>query len=308
MSEKDNLQNAINLLMNGKRKEAAAELLNLDSKIMDKNLRIQLIDASLSALDPTKDGGRLIELSGEGIKIAGDYGRKDLQAHFMSRRADFLMTKVAFLQYRRQNLKLAPGWIEFSTEANKQEYEKLTAQVEKLEREVNDLLAQATILAEQSGNKNVFGRVLMARGSVESSRYFHYKTECMRGNLRTKLWLKFEFLRYPFFEHLIIFTGKNAQKLRSPVDTFTENFLKAAQIFEELGDSTAGYAYHNLANDLKTAYRFREARKYLEKAKSIAVKHNDPLLKKQVEMLEKAIKAKNRDIPDYLSGETRESD
>jgi len=69
MSEKDNLQNAINLLMNGKRKEAAAELLNLNSKIMDKNLRIQLIDASLSALDPVKEGERLIELSGEGIKL-----------------------------------------------------------------------------------------------------------------------------------------------------------------------------------------------------------------------------------------------
>ena len=308
MSEKDNLQNAINLLMNGKRKEAAAELLNLDSKIMDKNLRIQLIDASLSALDPTKDGGRLIELSGEGIKIAGDYGRKDLQAHFMSRRADFLMTKVAFLQYRRQNLKLAPGWIEFSTEVDKQEYEKLTGQVEKLEKEVNDLLAQAIILAEQSGNKNILGRVLMAKGSVESSRYLQYKTECMQGNIRTKLWLKFEFLRYPPFEHTIIFTWKNAQKLQSFIDTFTENFLRAAQIFEESEDSTAGYAYHNLANDLKTAYRFREARRYLEKAKSVAVKHNDPLLKKQVEMLEKAIKAKNRDIPDYLSGETRESD
>lgn len=308
MSEKDNLQNAINLLMNGRRKEAAAELLNLESKITDKNLRVQLIDASLSALDPVKESDKLIEMSEEGIKIAGDYGKKDMQAHFMSRRADFLMTKVAFLQYRRQNLKLAPGWIEFSTEADKQEYEKLTAQVEKLEKEVNDLLAQALILAEQSGNKNVFGRVLMAKGSVESLRYIHYKTECMRGNLRTRLWLKFEFLRYPFFEHLIIFSGKNAQKLQSFVDTFTANFLKAAQIFEDSGDSTAGYAYHNLANDLKTAYRFREARKYLEKAKSIAVKHNDPLLKQQVEMLVKAIRAKNRDIPDYLNGETREDD
>lgn len=308
MSEKDSLQNAINLLTSGRRKEAAAELLNLDSKIMDKNLRIQLIDASLSALDPIKEGERLVEMSGEGIQIAGNYGKKDLQAHFMSRRADLLMTKVTFLQYRRQNLKLAPEWIEFSTEADKQEYEKLTVQVEKLEREANDLLAQALMLAEQSGNKNVLGRVFMAKGSVESSRYLHYKTECMRGNLRAKLWLKFEFLRYPFFEHLIIFTGKNAQKLQSFVDTFTENFLKAAQIFEESGDSTAGYAYHNLANDLKTAYRFRKARKYLEKAKSIAVKYNDPLLKQQVEMLGKAIKAKNRDIPDYLNGETREDD
>lgn len=308
MSEKDNLQNAINLLMSGRRKEAATELLNLDNKIMDKNLRIQLIDASLSALDPIKEGERLIEMSEEGRKIAENNSKKDLQAHFMSRRADLLMTKVTFLQYQRQNLKLAPGWMEFSTEADKQEYEKLTAQVEKLEREVNDLLEQALMLAEQSGNKNVLGRVWMAKGSVESSRYLHYKTECMRGNLRTKLWLKFEFLRYPFFENLFIFTGKNKQKLQSFVNTFTANFLKAAQIFEDSGDSTAGYAYHNLANDLKTAYRFREARKYLEKAKSIAVKHNDPLLKQQVEMLGKAIRAKNRNIPDYLSGETREDD
>lgn len=308
MSEKNNLQNAINLLTQGRRKEAAVELLNLENKITEKNLRIQLIDASLSALDPINENEKLIEMSGEGIKIVGDYNKRDIQAYFMSRRADFLTIKVTFLQYRQQNLKLAPGWIEFSIEADKQEYQKLTAQVDKLEREVDDLLTQALSLAEQSGSKNIFGRVLMAKGSVESLRYFHYKTECIRGGLRAKLWLKFNFLRYPFFERLIIYTGKNAQKLQSFVDTFTEKFLKAAQIFEESGDSMAGYAYHNLANNFSTAYRFRKAKKYLKKAKNIAIKHNDSLLKRQIEILEKVIKAKNKNVPDYLNGETRESD
>ena len=66
----------------------------------------------------------------------------------------------------------------------------------------------------------------------------------------------------------------------------------------------AGYAYHNLASSLRTVYKFGTARRYLKKAKSIAQKYNDPLLRQQIEILEEEIRTKNRDIPDYINGET----
>lgn len=301
MSEKDKLQNAISLLADGHREKAAAELMILETVIMDKNLRIQLIDAALSAIDPVKENGKLIQLSDEGISIADDYDRKDLQIIFMSRKADFLMGKITFLQYDRHNLKLSPDWIEFSTEVDKKEYEKLTSEIEKVNDEINTLLNNALMLAEQSNDKRLVARVLMASASTESARYFHYKMEYMPNGFRAKLWLKFEFMRFPFFERLFIFSNEKGKILNNFIDSFTKKFLKAAQILEKLNDSMAGYAYYNLANDLKSVYKFKEAEKYLLKTQIIVKKHSDCLLEKQTKLLEKAIKARNRDVPDYIN-------
>jgi len=277
----------------------------MEARIIDKNLRIQIIDLLLSALDPVDKYEKLILLSFEGAKIAEEYGQKDLQAYFMSRRASFLITKISFLQYKQRNLKLAPGWIEFSTKIDKNEYGKLTTEIEKIEIEIEDLLEQASVLAKESGNKKVLGRVLMEISSIESTRYLHYKSECFNNRFRTKLWLTFEILRHPFFEYLIIFSKKESKKLQSFINVFTENSLQAAQIFEELNDPTAGYAYHNLANNLKSTYEFKKAKKYLKKAKIIANKYGDKLLNQRINDLEKEIKNKNRDIPDYINGERK---
>ena len=306
MSVKNKLQNAISLLTQGHRKDAATELLVLEPIIVDKNLRIQLIDAMLSALDSVENNDMLIKLSNEGIGIAGEYNRKDLQAFFMSRNADFLMINMTFLQYDRDCLKLSPGWTEFSTEVDKEKYEKLTAEIKRNENEIDHLLNDALVLADQSGDRQTGARILMTSAGIESLRYLNYKGECMRSSLCAKLWLRFEFIRYPFYERLFVSSNSEKKKLNNLVMSFTEKFIKAAQILEGLNDSMAGYAYHNLANDLKSAYKFKKAKKYLSKAKAIAEKHNDQLLNKQVELLEKAIKARNKDIPDYINGETRD--
>jgi cell division protein FtsB len=305
MSEKDRLHNAINLIMQGQRKEAAAELLALEKIITDKNLRIQLIDAALSALDPVSENDKLIKLSEEAIAMTDKNNRKDLQAFFTSRKADFLMGKMTFLLYGQANLKLSPDWTAFSTEEDKKEYEALTAEAEKTESEINTLLRDALMLAEQSNSKQVVARILMSSASIDSARYLHYKMECMRGGLRTKLWVKFELLRHPFFEKWLVYSKEKTDKLNGFLKSFTDKFLNAAHILDELNDSLAGYAYHNLANDLKSAYRFGKAKKYLLKAKAMAERHNDYLLKKQVELLGKAINARNGDIPDYINGEIR---
>lgn len=305
MQEKSRLQNAINLVMQGQRKEAVTELLALEKIITDENLRIQLIDAVLSALDPIKENAKLIELSDEAIAMTSKYGRKDLQAFFMSRKADFLMGGMTFLYYGKANLKLSPDWIEFSTETDKKEYEVLSEKAVNTNNGINALLRDALVIAEQSNDKKVVARVLMANASIESARYLHYKSECMRGGLHTKLWVRFEFMRYPFFENWLISPKERRKKLNGYIKSFTDKFLTAAQMLEGLNDSLAGYAYHNLANDLKSAYRFRLAKKYLSKAKVIAEKNNDLMLKKSVGLMEKAIKARNRDVPDYIYGEIR---
>jgi len=292
--------------MQGRRKEATAELMLLESTVRDKGLRLQIIDAALSALDPVRENGRLISLSEEAVGISRHYGRKDLESFFMSRKADFLSTKITFLQYKQRNLKLSPDWTEFSTEQDREEFQKLTQEIKEVNEEIDNLLNSALSIAEQTKSQQNVARILMASASIESARYLQYKTECLGSNFRAKLWLKFPIMRYPILETSFIFPGDQGRTLNKFVDSFTKKFIKATQVLRGVDDSLAGYAYHNLANDLKTAYRFRQAKKYLIRARVVAEKYNDALLKKQVEALGRAIKARNKDIPDYINGETRE--
>ncbi len=308
MSEKDELKKAMDLIEKGKRSDARAALLALEPNLKNPNLRLQLIDASLGVLDPLKDNTTQIRLASEGIRMATAAGLGYLQAHFMARSADLLMMQVALRQHRQKKLKLAQEWMEFSTEADKREYEQLTEEVDKLEKEIDGLSSGAIALAEASGDKRIQGYVLLSKAGIESSRYLRFKADCMVHSFRAKLWMKYEFMRLPFFETLMMFSNGDAKKLQAYIKLFTKSFLDAARLFESIDDSTAAVAYHNLANDLKGAYRFRAARKYLAMGKANALKHSDEQMLRRIELMEKEIKGKNRNLPDYLNGETRDLD
>lgn len=308
MSEKDELKKAMELMEQGKRSDARAAFLALEPKLKDPNLRLQLIDASLGVLDPLKDNTTKIRLATEGIQIAKAAGLDYIEAHFMARNADLLMMQVALRQHRQGKIKLAREWFEFSTEADKCEYEQLTEEVNNLEKEIDGLLSKALELAKASGDKRIHGYVLLSKASVESSRYLRLKADCMVHSFRAKLWTKYEFMRSPFFETLMMFSNGDAKKLRAHIKLFTRSFLEASQLFESIDDSTAAVAYHNLANDLKGAYRFRAARKYLAMSKANALKHSDEQMLRRIELMEKEIEGKNRNLPDYLNGETRDLD
>lgn len=308
MSEKSELQNAIGLVLQGDRAAARAALLSLEPRIKDQHMRVQLIDAMLSVLDPLTDNAKQVELSVEGAQIAETIGLPDLAADFMARKADFLMLQVSIRQHRMAMLKLAPNWIEFATEVEKAEYESLATKIAKLEQEIDALLSHAISQAEGSGDKRDLGFVLMSKAAIESSRYLQFKTAYMAHGIRAKLWIKFRFMRYPFFEYLLTAWNGDAKKANILFNSFRDSLLKAARLFEEINDSNAGAAYYNLANNLRTAYKFRSARKYLNKAEVIALKHNDKIVLKQVEEMRQVIRNKNKDVPDYLNGERREWD
>src|ERR1700688_367837 len=82
--------------------------------------------------------------------------------------------------------------------------------------------------------------------------------------------------------------------------------IAAADEFRKDGDeSGTGYAYYNLANHLRTAFLFSKAKKYLHLAKRVAERHRDENLLSSIKVLEKSIRARTRDIPNYLAGERR---
>jgi len=307
MSEKDELKKAIDLSLQGKRKEAAAILVALESKIKEPNMRLRLIDASLAILNPVKDNPKLIDLAEEAIKITASGDATGYQAYFMARKADLLRFQIGLRQHRMASLTLTPSWIAFAIETDKKEYDVLKSETEKMETESESLMEQALLLADKSGDKKTKGHILLQEGQILSSKYLQSKTECLRNTLYGKLWVKFQFGRYPFFENLFGLRNKNIRKLSGYVKSFRESFLEAGRLFEEIADPSSSNAYFNLANDLKTAYRFREANKWLKKARVLALKYNDLVMVTKIDEMEKIVAAKNKDVPDYINGEEREN-
>lgn len=305
MSEENELAAALDLYAQGRRSEATASILKLEPRVRDKKARLQLIDAALSVIDPTKQNAPLIDLSEEGIRIASELRLVDLQAFFMARKADVLIIKEGVFWHRQTSLKLAPGWIEFSTEADKRNWERLERERAALNTEIDELLARAFFVAEQSSNKRILGRVLMALGGVASARYLQCKAESMKHGMQAKLWVNFRIFRYPVFERLFLLLNRKGRGVKAQLELLTKSYLRAAEVFKKIEDSTEAHAYYNLAVHLRGAYDFRAVRKYLRRAREIAVRHDDQILIRQIDSLERIVKARNTDIPDYLHGETR---
>ena len=103
MSEKIDFKKAMSLLMKGRGKEASTVLLPLYQQTTKKGFKLQLIDALLTALDPLQENQKLIDMAFEGIRLANELRASDLQAHFMAKKADFLMNNVLLDQHQRAN-------------------------------------------------------------------------------------------------------------------------------------------------------------------------------------------------------------
>ncbi len=308
MSNENELKKAMDLAIQGKRQEAAAILVVLESKIKEPNLRLRLIDASLSSLSPVKNNAKLIDLAEEAIKITTQAGISNYQAHFMARKADLLRFQITIRWHRVTSLTLTPGWIGFATEADKMEYEVLTSETKKMEDESDNLLEQALTLANKSEDKKTKAYILMDRGQVSSSKYLQRKTDCLRGTLYGKLWVKSQSCRYPIFENFFALINVTVRELPVYVKSFKKDLLEAGKLLEQIDDSAASSAYFNLANELKTAYRFREAQKHLKKSRTIALKYGDIAMIVKIDEMKKIIAARNKDVPDYIDGEERSND
>lgn len=302
MPEENNFEEAMGLLKTGRRKEASRIFLQLYQQTTNNRFKLQILDPLITALDPTQENKKLIDLCSDGIDLAAVLGFSDLQAHFMGRKADFLVNKLSVYQYHRACLKLAPGWIEFSTESDKKKHEFLTKKIEELEIEIDRLLGDAFKLGEAIGNKKISAFILMSKASVESSRYFQYKMDYLRVPWKAKIALLLNRLGY---ESTLIFGFKHSQVLKGYIRSCIADYNNAAKLLEEINDDGARFAYYNLAVHLKSTYRFRMAKKCLRKAKAIAERNRDSQLLARIKALEASIMAKNRDVPNYIEGETR---
>jgi hypothetical protein len=302
MSEESDYKKIFDLLMTGRRKEAAPALLELFERTTQKELKLKIVDALMAALDPINEVLKLIKFASKGIELAKELNAPDFTAYLMARKAEFLMAQSSTLEYERSNLKLPPGWMEFSTEADKSRHELLSKKIVAIEAEIDNLLTEAFEIAEQIGDKKSLAYILMVQASIASSCYLRYKGKYILGGWRTKIWL---ILHRWGYEFSFLLGFKAYKELNYYVRSFTEDYLKAAKLLEEINDNPS-WPYYDLAVHLMTAHKFRKALHYLNKAEPIAKERNDKLQLAKITAVRESIKKRNKDMPDYLKGETRE--
>ncbi len=305
MLEENNLKNALQLISVGRRGEASRILLNIYKRTTNQDIKLQVILALIVSLNQIEHNKLLIQLCNEGIKIAA-YLQPNTQGYLMANKAIFLINHIALLIYRKSNLKLAPGWLGFSTEAEKHEFEELNRQITSGEHEVDNLIEESLKIANGQDKKSLQGHIYHAIGKIYGSKYFNYNLEYAVQN-RKITWLSNHYLirRFNLYKYLIYSRGQR-KKLNESVALTIENLLEAVQLFKDAGNEpSASYALFDLSMQLKNFNRFRKASKYLATSKTIAEKHNDAELLRNIDVVGRSIKMRNTDIPNYLEGESR---
>jgi len=308
MSEKNDFEQAIALLMKGRRQEAAKELWTLYRTVASESFRLQVIvEGLVNALDPFKDLDQLMTAVNKGIALSEQMNRADIQAYLMAKKASLHMNEITILQYRQQNLRLHPAWIGFATEAEEAEHGAITEKIDETEKSAVTLLSSALQMAKEAGNKRIEAYVWVCSGEVNVGRYMHFKMQAMMGSIERAKWRRrLSLLRRYGLENYLFYDLRQIRELRKYIAQFTSHLLRAASLFHEINDSAEANTLFNLSNHLRIAFKFMEARRYLKRAETVARNYNQELLLKHIEEMKKRIKARNKDVPNYVEGETRE--
>jgi hypothetical protein len=207
----------------------------------------------------------------------------------------------------RRRLRMAPGWLGFSLEHDEAQFKELTQKIEANEAEIKGMLAQALATADQSVSHSTKAQVLLCAGQVHFNRYMNLKTEYLKGVVLIPRGL-LQLLRLYWLDDFLHFAKDERARINACLNQCEASYLTAADEFQKDGDELGvGHACFNLANDLRSAFRFRKAKKYLRLAKRIAERHGDNNLLAGIRVLEKSIRMRNRDTPNYLAGERRET-
>ena len=108
-------------------------------------------------------------------------------------------------------------------------------------------------------------------------------------------------------DDFVLFTKKERRTMADSLRQCEASYLASAEESRKDSDeSSIAYVYFNLANELRTAFRFHRAKKYLRLAKQIAERQNEQRLLPRITLLEKRIRQRNRNTPNFLAGERSE--
>jgi hypothetical protein len=297
MSEVDELRAAQHFIEQGVPAQAQPILWRL---YQSKNPAIAL-NAGLSllaALDHVRQNDTLLGITDRCIGIASALGKRDIHTSLLVQKAELLFRKMSHLLYQEQNLKLAANvfrWIDFSLQEDKSEHAALGEERKRLERDISALEAGARTELEANPDHYFQGKILMGLAELSFSRFMYDLGVLVNaGRWKSKI-MNLYYVRRWNLDKLIGYDRAARRKLRDSFRNATVLYKKALEEFSaDQYESDAAHVAYALALKHAITFRFTNARKFLNQAKSIANKDRDKNLFNHIEDLEKLIKDRYR--------------
>lgn len=276
--------------------------IDLSRHAYNPELRLESALALIERLNPARSVDIILEACSTGMDMAEKLGKIQIRAHLMSVRAQDLAILNGSLMLARKNLRLAPGWLGFSLERDEQQYKELTARIEANDGEADRLARDAE---KESGDKATLGHVLLSVANISFQRYMSRKLDSLHKIAPLPSFIRKKLESYALDECLW-YDIPDREAMRNNLKECECRYLEAAAAFHAAGDELkVACAFYGLANDLRSANRFRKAKRYLRQAEKIARHHNDQTLLKRISLLKERIRQRNRNVPNYAAGEGR---
>lgn len=301
-TEEDRFAAAEQLWASGDAKAAAAVHVDLSRHAQNPELRLRSALVLIERLNPGWNVDVILEACSTGMEMAEKLGEATTRAYLMGMRAKNLAILNGSLIIARKNLRLAPGWLGFSLERDEEQYKSLTKRIDTNDEEI-DRLARAA--QSESGNQATLGHVLLSVGNISIQRYMSVKSDCLQKAVRLPSLIR-QRLRSSSLDEYLWYRALDRRTMRKHVKECECRYSEAVAAFQAADDElNVAYAFYAVANDLRSANRFRKARRYLKQAETIARQHNDQTLLNRIPVLKERIHQRNRNVPNYAAGEGR---
>ncbi|MFA4995708.1 MAG: hypothetical protein WC536_01040 [Patescibacteria group bacterium] len=286
MSEEDKFSQAEAMIVVGHKEEAAKMFLDIFNSSSNVVMRLNCGLELNRSLDPVRDTEQLLVITNETIRLSNRLVDKDIKAIALCYKGLLSLHKKLRSIDRMKRIKLSPEWFEFSLEREQVEYETLEQELSDLEENATQSLKEAEGIADKTKDSALMSTVYSMIGQA-----YGYRSMELRYNKIGKNGLQ-HWLIEKRLEHLL-YNRKDKKGLKLLHKEADKFFLKAISISEENNDlPEKALALYNYANQLRTMYRYREARKYLNLSKEIAIKIPDKQLLENIDTMDDRIKTK----------------
>lgn len=303
MSEEQDLKEARDFIAENNKDQASKILWRLYQSHNPK-IKLDTILSLLVILNHFTENEKLLEITGEGLKITSMLKNKDVEAYLLVEKCNFLLNKIGFMIYRQKNLKLSASvfkWISFSTEQEKNEFETITQQRKNIEQEIQKLEITISDIVKNSKNYYFRGHIFLRLGDFYSSKFLNDQLDTMiGGKIRSKIGNMY-FVRRWNLGKWFFYKNEDRKKIKDDWNKCIYFFKSAISDFKSGNhDGEMAHAYYNFAIKYKTIFRFRKSKKLLEQAQKLAEKCNEKRLLSQIALFRKELTDRNKHIRNYV--------
>jgi hypothetical protein len=299
-TEEDSFATAEQLWASGDAKAAAGVHLDLSRHAQNAELRLRSALVLVERLNPGWNADVILEASSTGIKMAEKLGESATRAYLMGMRAKNLAISNGSLILAQKNVRLAPGWLGFSLERDEEHYKSLSKRIDANDQEIERLARDAQ---KYCADQATLGHVLLSLGNISIQRYMSLKSDRLQMSVRLPSFIR-ERLRSYALDEYVWYSAPDRLALRNHLKECESRYCEAVAAFRAAGDElNVAYAFYAVANDLRSANRFRKAKRYLRRAETIAKHHNEQTLLDRIPALKERIRQRNRNVPNYAAGE-----